>query len=133
MEPELVKELAARVKRGARLLDKKVPNWRTTMRKHADTFRLNSPRLCILGTLEHYNGRMKVLKARGADLSDMQLGGYYMALRRLHLDENTTSKALAFNFSSFGMCETFPSLQEPQGRTAAWDVLQGLWEVEFAR
>lgn len=59
-------ELAKRVKRGVRLLDEKIPNWRRTMKRHAATFNLSSVDHCVLGTLEHYNGRMRVLHAKRA-------------------------------------------------------------------
>lgn len=57
-------ELAKRVKNGVRLLDRKFPTWRRTMRRHRYTFNLRSGDYCILGTLEHHLGRARVLRKR---------------------------------------------------------------------
>lgn len=57
-------ETAKRVKRGVKPLDKKVPNWRQVLRKHQDQFDFADGDHCVLGTLEHYSGRMRVLRAK---------------------------------------------------------------------
>lgn len=50
-----------RVKRGIKLLEKKIPNWRTVLRRHEDQFDFADGAHCVLGTLEHYSKRMKQL------------------------------------------------------------------------
>ena len=57
-------ELAKCVRRGVRRLDKKIPNWRTVMRQHIGEYDFKNGEHCVLGTLEHYSGRMQVLKRR---------------------------------------------------------------------
>jgi hypothetical protein len=54
------------------LLDKKVPNWRQTMRKHVDQYNFSDGACCVLGTLEHYNGRMRTLRAKGVSAADIK-------------------------------------------------------------
>lgn len=67
-------ELAKRVRRGVKLLDRLIPNWRRTMRNHQDQYDFQDGDHCILGTLEHYNGRMSVLKKRRAVDTDYSYG-----------------------------------------------------------
>ena len=54
-------DIARCVKAGARFLDKKIPNWRSVLRKHSDEFDFADGEHCVLGTLEHYSGRMREL------------------------------------------------------------------------
>jgi hypothetical protein len=56
--------IASRVKAGAKLLDKKLPGWRNVVKRHQDQFDFANGDYCVLGTLEHYSGKMRVLKAR---------------------------------------------------------------------
>jgi hypothetical protein len=56
--------LAHRVKKGVKLLDRKVPNWRSILKNHESQFDFADGECCVLGTLEHYSGRMRVLKKR---------------------------------------------------------------------
>lgn len=51
-------------KRGVKLLDKKVPKWRTILRKHKDQFVFKDGDHCVLGTLEHHVGKLRVAAAK---------------------------------------------------------------------
>lgn len=119
-------ETAKRVKRGARLLDKKVPNWRTTMRRYAKTFDINDTNCCILGTLEHHNGRMRVLKARKslqAKVARMK-ADYYRGVKRLDLDGK--EQDYGFNFSCHYEPGSFDSSTDE-------DTVNTLWRAEFEK
>lgn len=61
VEVTTVQMAVQRVKRGIKLLEKKVPNWRQVLRKHEDQFEFANGSHCVLGTLEHYSKRMKQL------------------------------------------------------------------------
>lgn len=56
--------LAKNVKRGVRLLDRKFPTWRRTLRAHAREFNLADGEHCVLGTLEHHLGRAREFRKR---------------------------------------------------------------------
>lgn len=74
-------DLASRVKRGVRLLDKKVPEWRQIIRRHANTLDLADGDFCVLGTLEHHSARMRQLHAKR--VAGMDDADYHRALDRL--------------------------------------------------
>lgn len=115
--------LAKRVKRGARLLDKKLgPGWRTTMRRRAEFFNLKEPQACILGTLEHFNGRMKTLGKRRAAAED--LNGYYRAAARLNIEGD--EQEYGFDLS-FGAEDGLKGVE----RGEVWQLAQDLWRAEF--
>lgn len=81
VDPERLRNAAAAVKRGARLLDKKLPQWRKAMRRHADEFNLGHPEYCVLGTLEHYSG-LRRLNTRAVQKGNLE-NAFGRALRRL--------------------------------------------------
>ena len=59
-------ELATRVKAGATFLDNAIPKWRVILRRHAKDFNMADGDQCVLGTLEHYAGRLHVLRRQRA-------------------------------------------------------------------
>lgn len=61
---QLIQDAQKRVKAGVALLDKKIPNWRTTIRKHRRQFDFQDSEHCVIGTLEHYSGRLRQLKTK---------------------------------------------------------------------
>jgi hypothetical protein len=74
-------ELAKRVRRGVALLNRHIPNWRTILRKHIDDYDFSDGDHCVLGTLEHYSGRMRVLKRKKKDqLPNYAFGNAEVAL-----------------------------------------------------
>lgn len=112
---------AKAVKRGARLLDKKVSGWRKTLKKHASTFNISNADCCILGTLEHYNGRMRVLNARRVRTNNE--GGYFRGLVRLRISTEDEAK-------NFGFLSDRVALPEGGSASNTTD-LQTLWRAEF--
>lgn len=107
---ENIIKLVKRVKRGVRLLDKKVPGWRKTLKTHTRTFDIGRANYCVLGTLEHYNARMKALNKKrvvGQSFPD-----YYRATVRL----NFATGAASYGFN---------------GDESSRGVLQQLWRAEF--
>jgi hypothetical protein len=112
-------DLARRVKRGAKLLDRKVPNWRKTMREHEDQYEFENGDCCILGTLEHYNGRMKQLKmCKRDDRQDLDLFNRAAARLRIHeVDE--------YGFEAPDDCEYYDYDEKRK-------VLEELWRAEFS-
>lgn len=74
-------ELAQAVKRGVKLLDRKIPRWRTVLRKHADEFDFASGDHCVLGTLEAHSARMKMLiRKKGCSRKYTTFGRAVLAL-----------------------------------------------------
>jgi hypothetical protein len=63
-------DIALRIKRGVKLLDRKVPRWRTVLRVHEDQFDFRDGDHCVLGTLEHFSGQMRVLGKKAASQED---------------------------------------------------------------
>ena len=112
-------DLAKAVKRGAKLLDRKIPTWRHTLRSHADEFDIAAPECCILGTLEHFSGRMRQLSKK-------------------HKQDDSTPwrrfsrGRVALNLSSHAASEHgFEHLST--GDSTDYDSLNALWRAEFER
>lgn len=112
-------DLAKRVKKGVRLLDRRVPGWRTTLKEHADSFNIKQGSCCVLGTLEHYNGRMQVLNARRLKLSAYP--DYWRGTKRLNIEDRGKDYGFNADFEdeSFGASD------------AEFAILQDLWRAEF--
>jgi hypothetical protein len=72
------KELVAR---GAKLLDDRLPGWRKVMKEHSD-FRISDLECCVLGTLEHYHGRLKVMRSKDPKNDDC---AYSRAISKLDI------------------------------------------------
>jgi hypothetical protein len=111
--------LAKNVKRGAKLLDRRFPHWRQVMRKHATTFRLSDGDHCILGTLEHRVGRLKVLAARTAKPYD---SGFNRASKALGLAGDGKTAQHGFDIT--------PELST-EGVNNQYSQLEALWRAEF--
>lgn len=113
-------EQAQRVKRGVALLDKKIPKWRDTLRRHRAQFDFANGDCCVLGTLEHYDKRMRQLKLKGA--SKDETDRFERACTRLGLDEQDDIAACGFAFST----PSDSTENDEEGRT-----LHDLWRAEF--
>lgn len=111
-------DIAKRVKRGVRLLDRRIPNWRAIMRKHRADFNIGDPECCILGTLEHHVGRLKVLRAR-RKVIPADFTAYHSAARSLRIEAVTREH---------GFERTAGAENIEEYRT-----LQALWLAEFER
>ena len=48
-----------RFRRGVRVLDEKLPRWRTVMRKHMDEFNFEDCNYCVLGTLGKHTAEIR--------------------------------------------------------------------------
>lgn len=121
-------ELAKRVKRGVRLLDKKVPNWRAVLRRHEGQYDFADGDHCVLGTLEHFSGRMRVLRERGLD-PDRTKNAYVVAAARLGIwneADRTTDD------STPAQCG-FDAVDLEATRDADRNVLDALWRAEFSK
>ena len=122
-------DLAKRVKKGAALLDKKVPGWRKTMRRHDDTFNIGSGKCCVLGTLEHARALRKLgaskteVKERLKLLAGEPSTAYYIGATRLGIDGED------YGFE--------PPLSEEEtdwnANEEAWAFLQDLWKAEYQK
>ena len=120
-------DTARRVKRGARFLDKKIPNWRSVLRKHSDEFDFADGEFCVLGTLEHYSGRMRELaKKRNAD--DLN-GRFIRAIHILGLEDK--DEALGFDVP----LNTYEEYDEDGTNEAvtAFAQFSELWRAEFEK
>lgn len=119
-----VVELVKNVKKGVKLLDQRVPNWRQIMRKHAAEYNFTDGSSCVLGTLEHHSGRMKVLKKRSREIYG---DGYIAAVDILKLDRGC-------HYGFDGDNRYYNSLL-PTGMTykAQIDLLSDLWRAEFEK
>lgn len=106
-------EIAKRVKKGAKLLDKKVPKWRSILRKHKDQFDFADGDCCVLGTLEHYNG----LKALGRTPDPFD-DRFNRAAHRLNLHGKTFDYGFDFMEDGFRNSEEISTLN-------------ALWRAEF--
>ena len=102
---------AQAVRRGVALLDRVLPNWRKTMRKHADQFDLRDGDHCVLGTLEHHSGLRRLRKLRG-DPNHYE-SAYFRAVARLRI---RNGKTLGFDSADLSYKE-----------------LQELWRAEFSK
>jgi len=89
--------LAKRVKRGAQLLDRKFPQWRRVMRKHEHDFDIEDGECCILGTLEHKLGKLRVLAEKNATSSN---NAYERALKVLKLNRGNADAEHGFDVST---------------------------------
>lgn len=109
-------DIATRVKRGVKLLDKKVPNWRLILRKNREQFNFADGSCCVLGTLEHFSGRMRVLKAK-RDVPSYE-PPFSRAIQALGI---VSSKDYGFDWSRMNDGE--------EGKEA----LTALWRAEFEK
>lgn len=124
MDTDLLLVLGRRVARGAKLLDKKLgPTWRRTMRAHRELFDLRNSDCCILGTLEHYNGRMKALNTQAGKCIH-NFSAYDSAASRLSLEDSESRVAYGF---------TQPRNPDFATSMHGWAILQALWQVELDR
>lgn len=114
--------IARRVKRGVRLLDKKIPDWRQILRKHRTEFDFRDGDHCVLGTLEHYSGRMRVLKARVRTQTDYPFG---RALDALKLRGD--NRDVDFGFDG----EIHSDYDRDDDRDDEMTTLDALWRAEF--
>ena len=110
------KILVQRVKRGVRLLDRKVPNWRRVMRRYQDRFNLNDANSCVLGILDNHSSQMRMLAKR---MKVTGIPNFYRALRSLDL------------MAGFGESHGFSSSFDISGSES--DSLQALWRAEFSK
>lgn len=107
-------DMARRVKAGVRLLDRKIPNWRTVLRRHEDEFDFADGSHCVLGTLEHYSGRMRTLIARRQ--AKQEPDPFWRAAKALGVEAR--EEDLGFEAEDV--------------RTKERDMLAELWRAEFA-
>lgn len=114
-------ELARSVKRGVKLLDKKIPNWRQVMRKYEDQFNFADGECCILGTLEHHSGRLQVLNQRKAAAADPE-DAYRRAAARLGLNIEADEDEL------YGFNVTTDAYDDSE---AVMGDIGDLWRAEF--
>lgn len=113
-------EMARRVKRGVRLLDRKIPDWRRVLRRHREEFEFRDGDCCVLGTLEHYTGRMReLLKKADADEDSR----YMRALSALRLEGDADIE------------HGFDGIDKGGGETdnIEMDALSDLWRAEFEK
>lgn len=120
-------EIAKRVKRGVRLLDKKVPNWRRTLREHEDQYDFANGDCCVLGTLEHYNGRLRVLSAKRAKNGDYPFG---RAVRAVGLKVNDDDDSCADEATQHGFDAIDGGGGSYEDEIATLDAL---WRAEFEK
>lgn len=121
--PALITDCVRRVQRGAMLLDRKVPNWRTVMKKNKQQFNFKDGECCVLGTLEHFAGRMRVLRKKHAE-REQHRGRFMVAAARLGLE----TSLIRFNsVKDYGFCwSTSGGQDSPESR-----LLDLLWREEF--
>ena len=121
-----LRELALAVKRGVKLLDKKIPNWRTVIKRHEDEFDFADGDYCVLGTLEHYAGRMRVLKEKkriGNDYNS-EHGRYSRACKALGI-----SKGVLHRQHGFDGC--IDDNNDESVRDTEMEFLSDLWKAEI--
>lgn len=70
LSPTEIKDTTKAFRRGVKLLDKKVPNWRKVLDKHKDQFEFSMGDHCVLGTLEHHVGKLRVAAKKHATMYD---------------------------------------------------------------
>ena len=114
-------DIARCVKAGARFLDKKIPNWRSVLRKHSDEFDFADGEHCVLGTLEHYSGRMRVLKARGLKNSNY---AFTRAYTKLGIEDRVAGLGFDYNDTEDGWSD------EHANNTK---IFNALWRAEFEK
>ena len=110
-------ETARRVRAGVRLLDKKIPGWRHVLRRHVEQFDFADGDHCVLGTLEHYSGRMKVLARKHREHDDYSR--FDSALKALGIKDEV----------GFG----FDCANRFQGWEEEGALLDALWRAEFEK
>lgn len=114
-------DLAQRVRNGVRLLDKKIPNWRTILRKHEGSFDFSNGDCCILGTLEHHSGRMRVLRKRRRVTDRLAFTRGYQCLGL----ESADVEAHGFDADATD-CYSYVDQKD-------LEVLSDLWRAEFSK
>lgn len=108
--------LAAAVKRGAELLDKKLPGWRKVMRRHRSRFVFSDCNSCVLGTLGNHDPRVRKLADR-AKLEAFRAGLKFLT--------KSTGHARAHDFG-------FDSPRDlPHNLEDYYPALHALWQAEF--
>jgi hypothetical protein len=116
--------MAQRVKRGVRFLDRKVPMWRRVMRKHDSEFDLSDGDHCVLGTLEHRVGKLRVA-ARKLHTPLECDNGFGRLARLFGIYDNTTE--LGFDYKTYVMW----ALDEDEQAEQQYRDLQALWRAEY--
>lgn len=126
LAPNVIIDLANNVRRGARLLDKKLgPQWRKTLQKHEEVFDFADGAHCVLGTLEHYNGAMKALRQK--TVSKLAKNEHYLrAAVRLGVAESEDPYALKAQAVIHGF-----DARSNEYRYEELAVLGQLWRAEF--
>ncbi len=126
-----VTNIVARVKRGVRVLDRKVPNWRTVLRKHQKQYDFRSGEHCVLGTLEHHAGRMRVLKKR---LDADTLPGYTFGDAEATLGVSSTDCGFdAVEFKALPRLTDAEIAVHKAAEQQEYDILDALWRAEFTK
>ena len=126
---DIVHGLAAKMRRGVALLDKKIPNWRAIVRRHRHQFDFSKGDCCVLGTLEHYSGRMRVLeKKHGVKRREgrMAFETFTAAARALGLNGGRTIDAHGFDADDYKDDFSDGKLK----RQRDLDILSALWRAE---
>lgn len=113
IEVTQLRDLAKRVKRGVKLLDKKTPTWRRTLRKNRGTFNFASPDMCVIGTLIHHDAKFKKLRKQAT--REAFSSAVSMLTRKL-----SSEAAPAYGFDS----------AEDEINTVVYPALSALWEAE---
>lgn len=114
-----LKVLAMRVRAGVKLLDKKIPNWRKIIKRHEAQFDFESGDHCVLGTLKHFSGRMRVLRQKAAEKNTSHIMCFVRASERLlpgAKHDETLAKNYGFNWFN---------------KDTEADVLDALWRAEI--
>lgn len=118
-------EIAKRVRRGAALLDKRIPNWRTIMRKHVAQYDFADGDCCVLGTLEHHSGILRTIKSNKArQLAEDGVSRHTVAAAKLGIN------AREYGFDNVGGVDDLP--RDPfNPKQHSSKVLHALWLAEF--
>ncbi len=114
--------IAKRVRNGVKLLDKKIPNWRSIVKNHESEFDFTDGACCVLGTLEHYSGRLKVLKKRAGRKAQDANNPFGNAAVALGISGKTTE----FGFDGLPAKTDFDIPYQDQ-----MPVLTALWKAEI--
>ena len=103
--------IAKRVRAGVRQLDKKIPTWRRTLRRHGQDFDFRNSDCCVLGTLGSHT---KEAQRRRAATDSAFEAALAELTGRTDMD---TARRYGFEQSSIGAGE--------------YDALDALWRAEF--
>lgn len=118
-----LRELAARVRKGSVLLDKKMPGWRGVLRRvlaaEQRQLQMRDPDMCVLGTIEHNIGllrRRPILPTKAAKQMSPE---YARGERRLRLNAVTARE------------HGFFSTNCHEDSDAVYQILDELWRGEI--